>query len=235
MESVEDDRQVRRGPGWRRVALAAALVGAVVAFHALGLGRYFSWAWVREHLELFAAFVREHLLLAAVVFFLSYAAATALSLPVAGVLSLAAGALFGRWLAAGVVVLAATLGATGACLASRYLLRDWVRRHFGPRLRALDAGVQRDGAWYLFTLRLVPLFPFFLVNLGMGLTAMPVRTFAWVSLVGMIPGSLVFTNAGAALRDVHSPADVLSPAVLASLALLGVFPLAVRLVLRRTR
>jgi uncharacterized membrane protein YdjX (TVP38/TMEM64 family) len=215
--------------------LAAVLVLGVAGFYALGLGRYLSWDFLRGHLDELQQQVGEHLLPAAALFFLVYVAATALSLPVATALSLTAGALFGRWLGTGVVLLAATLGATLACLSSRYLFRDWVRRRFGARLAALDRGVERDGAYYLFTLRLVPAFPFFLINLGMGLTPLPAWTFFWVSLLGMLPGTFVYVNAGTALGSVASPSEVLSPGVLASLALLGALPLALRLLARWAR
>jgi uncharacterized membrane protein YdjX (TVP38/TMEM64 family) len=217
---------------WSRGVLVAVLVLGVVGFYALGLNRYFSWDHVRAHLGIWKAQAEEHRLAAVAIFFAVYAAAAALSLPVAGVLSLTGGALFGRWLALVVVDLAATVGATGAFLASRYLFRDAVVRHFGPRLRALDEGVERNGAWYLLSLRLVPLVPFFLINLGMGLTRMRARTFAAVSLVGMLPGAFLYTNAGEALRNIASPRDVLSPEVLVALALVGLVPLALRLLVR---
>jgi uncharacterized membrane protein YdjX (TVP38/TMEM64 family) len=211
------------------------LVLAVAGFYALRLHRYVSWDYLRGHLDLLQAHVQEHLLTALLLFLLLYVAVTALSLPVAAALSLAAGALFGRWLGTGVVSLAATLGATLAFLSSRYLFRAWVERRFGDGLARLDRGVERDGAYYLLTLRLVPLFPFFLVNLGMGLTRMRAWTFAWVSLVGMLPGTFLYVNAGTELGRLASPRDVLSPGLLVSLALLGVVPLALRLLLRGRR
>jgi uncharacterized membrane protein YdjX (TVP38/TMEM64 family) len=211
-----------------RWALAAFLILAVGGFYALGLQRYFSWEYVRGHLDALRAWVEQNRLLALGAFFLVYVAAAALSLPIATVLSLTAGALFGRWLGTAVVSLAATLGATLACFSSRYLFRDSVQRRFGERLRAINDGVERDGAYYLFSLRLVPLFPFFLINLGMGLTRMGLTTFAWVSLLGMLPGTFVYVNTGAALGTLASPKDVLSPVVLVALALLGVAPLLLR-------
>ena len=220
-------------PAWSRWVLAAGLVLAVVAFYALGLDRYVSWDYVRSHLDAIQARVREDPLPAALAFFLVYVAVTALSLPAAAVLTLLGGAVFGRWLATGVVSVAATVGATLAFLSSRYLFRDWVRRSFGPRLEALDRGVGREGAYYLLTLRLVPLFPFFLINLGMGLTRMRARTFAWVSFVGMLPGTFVYANAGTAIGSLESPKDVLSPGVIVSLALLGLLPLVLKLLFRR--
>jgi uncharacterized membrane protein YdjX (TVP38/TMEM64 family) len=212
---------------WPRWALAASLILAF-GFYALALHRYFEWEYARSHLDIWQAQVQQHLLLALLLVFGVYLAATALSLPVAAVLTLLAGALFGRWLGTGVVSLASTLGATLAFLGSRYLFRDWVQRHFGERLHVLNEGVAKDGAYYLFTLRLVPAFPFFLVNLGMGLTPLRVRTFFWVSLLGMLPGTFLYVNAGKALGSIDSARDILSPGVLVSLALLGVVPLAIR-------
>jgi uncharacterized membrane protein YdjX (TVP38/TMEM64 family) len=211
-----------------RLVLVALLVALVATFYALGLHRYVSWDYLRSNVDFLQAQVREHLVLALLAFFLAYAAATALSLPIAAPLSLVAGALFDRWLGTGVVALGATLGATLAMLCSRYLFRDFVQRRFGARLKALNEGVERDGAYYLFTLRLVPLFPFFLINLGMGLTRMRVSTFFWVSLVGMLPGTFLYVNAGRELARIDAPADVLSPTLLVSLALLGIVPLVFR-------
>jgi uncharacterized membrane protein YdjX (TVP38/TMEM64 family) len=222
----------RRPPG-RRWLLAALLVLGVAGFYALGLHSYLSWGYLRAHLDELEAWVGGHYFLALGLFFLAYVAVTALSLPAATVLSLAAGVLFGRWVGTALVLLAATLGATLAFLSSRYLLRDWVRRRFGARLAAVDAGVERDGAYYLLTLRLVPAFPFFLVNLAMGLTPMRAWTFAWVSLVGMLPGTFLYVHTAATLRDIHSPGEILSPGVLVTLGLLGVVPLALRWLVRR--
>src|SRR5262249_20170446 len=134
-----------RRPAWTRWLLAAALLLAVAGFYASGLYRYFDWDYVRDHLDDLQAEVQQHLLLSLLIFFLLYVAMTALSLPAAAVLTVLAGALFGRWLGTGVVSLASTLGATLAFLSSRYILRDWVQRRFGPRLAPINEGVQKDG------------------------------------------------------------------------------------------
>src|SRR5262249_29752126 len=194
----------------------------------LGVHRYFSWDFVRSDLGAWQAQVRDNLALALLVFFLVYVAVTALSLPAAALLTMVAGALFGRWLGTGVVSIASTLGATLAFLSSRYALRDWVQRKFGDRLGPLNRGVERDGAYYLFTLRLVPALPFFLINLGLGLTPMRVTPFAAVSWLGMLLGTFLYVNAGTELATLDSPEDLLSWTVLGSLALLGIVPLAVR-------
>lgn len=217
---------------WRRWLVLAGIVGLMGAYHALGGPQWLSWEAVKGGLDDWTARAEAAPLLAVALFFVVYVAVTALSLPVATVLGLLAGALFGRWLGTAVVSAASTLGATLAFLISRYLLRDWVTSRFGPRLAAVNRGLQRDGAYYLFTLRLMPVFPFFLVNAAMGLTAMPAGTFAAVSWAGMLLGTFVYVNAGTALASMESPRDALSPPVLGALALLGLVPLAIRLLLR---
>src|SRR6516165_1185380 len=174
---------------------ALILLAACTGFYALGLHHYLSLDYLRTKLDIWQAQVRHNPAPVLVLFIVVYTAVTGLSLPVATPLSLVAGALFGRWLGTGVVSLASTLGATGAFLTSRYLLRDWVQRRFGARLERLNQGIDQDGAYYLFTLRLVPVFPFFLINLGMGLTRMGVWRYAWVSLLGMLPGTFLYVNA----------------------------------------
>ncbi len=156
---------------------------------------------------------------------LLYVAVTALSLPGAAILTLAAGAIFGLWRGTLIVSFASTIGASLAFLSSRYLLRDWVKARFGNRIAAIDRGIARDGAFYLLTLRLIPAFPFFLVNLAMGLTAMRLLTFALVSQAGMLLGTLVYVNAGTQLAAIESTRDILSPALIGSFVLLGLFPL----------
>jgi uncharacterized membrane protein YdjX (TVP38/TMEM64 family) len=200
----------------------------VLGFYVLGLHRYFDWEYVRSQLDDLKARKDQHFLLALLLFFVVYVVLTALSLPAAATLTVLAGFLFGRWWGTGVVSLASTLGATLAFLSSRYLFRDWVQRRFGARMKPIFDGVERDGAYYLFLLRLVPVVPFFLINLGMGLTPMRVTTFAVVSWAGMLLGTILYVNAGAAAGDIRSPRDILTPGVLVSFALLGIVPLVLR-------
>lgn len=216
-----------------RWILAVLLILAVVGFYLLGLQRYFSWEYVRGNLDAWKAQVESNLPLSLTLFFLLYVVVTALSLPAAALLTLVGGALFGRWITTGVVSVAATIGATLAFLSSRYILRDWVQRRFARQLVGINQGVERDGAYYLFTLRLVPVVPFFLINLGMGLTPLRVGTFAAVSWVGMLPGTFLYANAGTELATLDSPAGLLSWPVLGSLALLGIVPLVIRKLLDR--
>jgi pyruvate/2-oxoglutarate dehydrogenase complex dihydrolipoamide dehydrogenase (E3) component/uncharacterized membrane protein YdjX (TVP38/TMEM64 family) len=208
-----------------RWLLAVALIAAVAAFYALDLGQYFSLAYFKSQQAGIDATYQAHPVQTLAIFFLVYGAATALSFPGAAVLTLAAGALFG--LAAGTLIVsfASTLGATLAFLSSRFLLRDWVQKRFGDRLKAINEGVAKDGPFYLFTLRLVPAFPFFVINLAMGLTPIATRTFYWVSQLGMLAGTLVFVNAGTQIARIESAAGILSPGLLISFTLLGLFPL----------
>ena len=150
-------------------------------------------------------------------------------------LSLLAGALFGRWLGFAVVSLAATLGATIAMLASRYVLRDWVQRRFGHRFAALNRGFERDGVYYLLTLRMMPVVPFWLINLGMGLTPIRARTFALVSWLGMMPATVLYVNAGTELATIESPRDVLSVNILIALLALACVPLMIKFAVSRLR
>jgi uncharacterized membrane protein YdjX (TVP38/TMEM64 family) len=158
-------------------------------------------------------------------YFVLYVLVTALSLPGALVLTLAGGAVFGIVEGFLLVSFASTLGATLAFLAARYVLRDWVQLRFGEKLKPINDGIQREGAFYLFTLRLVPVFPFFLINLLMGLTPMRTLTYYWVSQVGMLAGTMIYVNAGTQLAAIDSLKGIVSPAIILSLAALGLFPL----------
>jgi uncharacterized membrane protein YdjX (TVP38/TMEM64 family) len=218
----------RRLVWWPRLILLAAVAAAVVAYYASGLNGRFSVAELRQLFDDYRARVAENPWSSVLIYFAIYVCVAAFSLPIAVWLSLLAGALFGRWLGTGVVIVAATAGATLAFVASRYLFRGLVQRRFGHRLAVINAGIERDGAYYLFTLRLIPAVPFWLINLGMGLTPMRVGTFAGVSFVGMLPGTFLYVNAGTELARINSPRDVLSLPVVASLALLGILPLILR-------
>ncbi len=201
------------------IAVIIALVFAFDLHSALTLNG------LKNGLDQFRSFQAESPWLVAGAFFLAYVVVTAFSIPGAAVMTLGAGALFGLLHGLVLVSFASTLGATLAFIGARYLLRDTVQSKFGKRLKAINQGVEREGAFYLFTLRLVPVFPFFLVNLLMGLTAMKVWTFFWVSQVGMLAGTAVYVNAGTELAQIDSLSGILSPGLILSFALLGVFPL----------
>jgi pyruvate/2-oxoglutarate dehydrogenase complex dihydrolipoamide dehydrogenase (E3) component/uncharacterized membrane protein YdjX (TVP38/TMEM64 family) len=213
----------------RQVIVALAFALAVAAFVAVGGPSYLTLEAAQARLgELEAVRSRSPLVFAAA-FGAAYAASVALSVPGALVLTLLAGALFGPWLGTLVVSLASTLGACGAFLLARTLLRDAVRVRVGPRLAGLEEGLARDGVWYLLTLRLVPLFPFVLVNLAMGLTPLRLRTYAGVSMLGMLPGTFAYVNAGSALASLESLSGLVGPRFLAAMAVLGFLPLVLRL------
>ena len=208
-----------------KLLLLFAIAAAVGLFFALDLGHYLSLDWLKAQQAAIAAYRADHPLAAVAAYFALYVAVTALSLPGAALMTLAGGAVFGLLWGTLIVSFASSIGATLAFLASRFLLRDWVMARFGRRLAAIDAGVRKEGAFYLFTLRLVPVFPFFLVNLLLGLTAMKARTFYWVSQLGMLAGTVVYVNAGTQLARIDSLAGIVSPGLLLSFALLGIFPL----------
>jgi len=209
-----------------RKLLVIALVGLAIGLYVgLDLGRYLSLEWFKSQQAAIEAWRAGHPLVAALAFFAVYVAVTALSLPGATVMTLAIGAVFGLAWGTLIASFASSVGALAAFLLTRFLLGDWVQARFGDRLQAVNAGVAKDGAFYLFTLRLVPVFPFFLINLAMALTPIRAWTFYWVSQIGMIAGTLVYVNAGTQLARIESLSGILSPGLLASFALLGVFPL----------
>ena len=212
----------------KRWWLVVVLAGLVAAFHALDLGQVLSLATIKSRQAELEAWRATQPALAALLFFAGYVAAAALSLPGAAVMTLAAGAVFGLGWGTLIVSFASTIGATLAFLTARWLLGDWVQARFGERMAAVNAGVARDGGFYLFTLRLVSLFPFFMINLAMGLTSMRPSTFHWVSQLGMLAGTLVYVNAGTQLARIESLSGIVSPGLLGSLVLLGVFPLVAR-------
>ena len=223
-------RRGTRAAGWAGALLA--LLAVAWAWQHFGLGALLTLDQLKASRDALSARVAAQPLATAAVFFAVYVGAAALSIPGAVVLTLAAGALFGLGWGLLLVSFASSLGALLAFLASRYLLRDALQARFGRALQPIDDGVRRNGAFYLLTLRLVPVFPFWLINLLMGLTPMPAARFYAVSQVGMLAGTAVYVNAGTQLAAIRSPADVLSPGLLASFVLLGLFPLLAQAVVR---
>ncbi len=213
---------------FRKLALVVALGLAIAAFYAFDLGQYLNLQTLKDKQAAIAAFHADSPFLSGAAYFVIYVLATALSIPGAVLLTLAGGAVFGLFWGTVIISFASTIGATLAFLMSRFLLRDWVTRRFGQRLAAIDQGVRHEGALYLFTLRLVPVFPFFLINLLLGLTAMKAHTFYWVSQLGMLAGTVVYVNAGTQLARLDSLSGILSPGLLGAFALLGIFPLLAR-------
>jgi len=212
----------------RKVLLLIAVLLGSVAFFALGLDRYFSLAFLKESQASLATLREQQPLQLALGFFLVYVAVTALSLPGAVIVTLAGGAIFGLGWGLLLVSFASSIGATLAFLTARFLLRDVVQSRFGQRLNDVNKGIQKDGAFYLLTLRLIPVVPFFVINLLMGLTKMKTWTYYWVSQLGMLAGTAVYVNAGTQLGQLDSLQGILSPALLGSFVLLGLFPLIAR-------
>ena len=212
-------------PSFGRIALAALIVAAIVAAFWLRLGDILTLESLKARRTDLADMLAHRPLPIMAGYFVIYVVAVALSIPGAAILSVAGGAIFGFVRGLALVAFAATLGASLAFLGSRYLFRDWVRRHFGRQIAAIDRGIERDGIFYLLTLRLNPIFPFFLINLAMGLTRMGLIRFALVSLVGMLPAAAVYVNAGTQLARIDELGDILSAQLIGSLVLLSLFPL----------
>ena len=214
-----------------KILVLLVLAVAVAAYFTFDLGQYLNLAFLKSSQRSFQAYYTAHPLQTVALYFVLYVLVTALSIPGATVVTLLGGALFGLWLGLVLVSFASAIGATCAFLASRYLLHDWVREHFRKQFDAIDEGFERDGAFYLLSLRLLPAFPFFVVNLLMCLTKMRTSTYYWVSQLGMLAGTVVYVNAGTHLAQINSVRDILSPALIGSFMLLGLFPFAVRLLM----
>jgi uncharacterized membrane protein YdjX (TVP38/TMEM64 family) len=209
----------------RKILILLVFAAVVAAFYFLGLGKYLTLESLKANRASLEDLRGTYAFLFSAVFVLIYIVQTAFSLPGAAILSLAAGAIFGVLQGTLHVMLGATVGAILAFLVSRTLLRDWVVKKFGGRMEGIDRGLRENGLSYLLFLRLVPAFPFFLVNLACGVTGLPLRTYALGTLFGIMPGSLVFVNAGASLAAIESVRQVASPRVLGSFVLLGLFAL----------
>ena len=225
MATAPPDQPPARGNRWVKVALLALFAGAVIAFFALGGQRYLTLETIKTHRDALLAFTEAHFALALVIGFVVYAGAVAFSLPGALLLSLTTGFVFGRWVGTLLVVLAATAGATAVFLAARYIFADAARRRLGALGARINAGFTENAFNYMLFLRLVPLFPFFLVNLAPAFTSIPLRTFVLATFVGIIPGSFVFVNLGQTLGRIESLQGLVSVETLGAFALLGLFAL----------
>ncbi|AYV37843.1 TPA: FAD-dependent oxidoreductase [Aeromonas veronii] len=221
-----------------RLLLALVMGSLIGAFFALDLGRYLTLDALQAQQAAVAQWVDSHFVSASLLFVLIYVLSTALSLPGASLLTLGGSAVFGVAWGLLLVSFASTLGATLAFLSARFLLRDWVTTRFGDKLATFQSGMAKEGAFYLLSLRLIPIFPFFLVNLLMGLTSIRVSTYYWVSQLGMLPGTFVYVLAGSELGQLTSTGNILSPGLMVALTLLGLMPwlvkkLTAKLALRR--
>jgi len=218
----------------KKIVLGIIFVALIVLL-GVNFGQYLTLDNAKAQQAELATFIANNFTVAAASYFLAYIAITAFSIPGAAVVTLLGAALFGFWTSLLLVSFASTIGATLAFLSSRYLLRDWVQSKFGEKLNAINQGVEKDGAFYLFSLRLIPVFPFFLINLLMGLTPIATMRFYLVSQLGMLPGTAVYLNAGTQLAQIDSLSGIVSPTVLASFALLGLFPVIAKWVMGKIK
>ena len=227
--SIPASLQVSSSPSRKsvrgKIVIALIFAAAVAAYFYFDLKQYLTLESLKAHRDQLLAYTDAHFVAAVAIFSALYVLQTTFSLPGGALLSLTGGFLFGSVLGTLIVIIPATLGATLAFLVARYLLRDWVERKFGDRLAAFQKGFARNAFSYLLTLRLIPLFPFFLVNLVSGLTRISLGTYVAATALGIIPGTFVFANAGRQLGSINSLSDVASPAVLGAFGLLALFAL----------
>lgn len=210
--------------GLKKLFFCILIAATFATYFYLDLGQYLSLVGLKAHQHTLTSYVSDHFALAALIFGAVYISTTALSLPGAAVLTLAAGAIFGFWTGLILVSFSSTLGATLAFLSSRFLLRDFVQTKFRNKLKIINNGIEQDGAFYLFSLRLIPAFPFFLINLAMGLTPLRTSTFFFVSHIGMLAGTAAYVNAGTQLSRISSLKGILSIEIILSFSLLGLLP-----------
>ena len=209
----------------KKIALFSLVAGFAGLFFIFDLGQYLNLDYIKSQQAMIDDYYTRQPLTTVLTYTLVYIAVTALSLPGATIMTLAGGAVFGLTIGTVTISFASTIGATLAFLVARYLLQDMIQNRYGDRLSTINRGIETDGPLYLFTLRLIPIFPFFLINLLMGIT--PIRTWQYylISQLGMLPATIVYVNAGRQLGTIESPGDILSPGLLLSFALLGLFPL----------
>lgn len=220
----------------QKLLILAVLVIAAMVFFALGLNRYLSFEWIKStHQDLTNAFAENPFMVAGA-FMAILTGAMALSIPGSVLtLALAAGAIFGLWWGIPIVLVGIVVGDSLAFLMARYLFRDWVERRFAQQATMMQRGFERNGAYYLFAMRLAAVIPFFIVNWTMALTRMKLRLFAPVSFLGLVPVTAIYVNAGTQLAQIENPGDIISLPVLVSLGLLGIAPIILRLMMNRTR
>ena len=208
-----------------KIALVVAILAIIAAFFIFDLQQYFSLDYLKQQQSSLNQLYADNPALIAAIFFFVYVIFAALALPAATILTLAGGAIFGFWVGLLVVSFASTIGATIAFILTRYLFHDAIESKFGHRLQTINAGIEREGAFYVFGLRLVPLFPFVMINSLLALTKLKTSTFYWASQIGMLAGTAVYVNAGTQIAQIQSLGDVADPKLLLSFALLGVFPI----------
>ena len=219
----------------KKVAILLLVALGWAAFFWFDLGRYFSFEALRAEQASLHALVEAHRWLSMLAYLGIYVLLATLSLPGAGPLTLAGGAIFGFWVGVPLATVSASAGALSALLVSRYLFRASIERRFGERMKPINAGLEREGAYYLFTMRLVPVMPYLLINLLMGLTTMPAWRYVWVSALGMLPAEFAYVYAGTQLRDIQRASDILRPGIVIAFATLALLPLLLGLIMRRIR
>jgi len=215
----------------KRISLVVVIAVLIASFFIFDLSQYLTLESLKNNQQALSQYIQENWLIAFVAYLLIYTVATALSVPGAAILTLGAGALFGFGWGLLLASFASSIGATLAFLASRFLLRDWVKSTFSKRFESIDKGIEKDGAFYLLSLRLVPIFPFFMINLVMGVTSIKTLTYYWVSQVGMLAGTAVYVNAGTQLVEIDQLSDILSAELILSFVLLGIFPIIAKFIL----
>lgn len=218
----------KKSSNLNKIVIVLVIIVLVAVFKIFNLGDYLTLTYIKESQEKFQVIYSDNRAAVIGSYMLIYILVTSLSLPGAVVMTLAGGAFFGLVVGTVVVSFASTIGATFACFVSRFILRDWIQGRFGEKLKMVNEGVEKEGAFYLFTVRLIPVFPFWLINLVMGLTSMRLVTFYWVSQIGMLAGTIVFVNAGKELAKIDSLSGILSPGLIMSFVLLGLLPLITR-------
>ncbi len=212
----------------KRLLILALVVAVAAVIKTLGLDQYLTLSYLKHSRQALLDLYHAHPFLFTAGYFITYVVVTALSIPGAVVMTLAGGAILGLVTGTIVISFASTIGATLAFLLARFLLRQWVESRFGDKIQVVNKGIEEEGAFYLFTLRLIPAFPFFVINVVMGLTRMGTGTYFLVSQIGMLPGTIVYVNAGAELAKIESVSGILSPRLIGAFALLGILPLAAR-------
>jgi len=212
----------------KKIAIILIAIVIITIFYIFDLDRFLTLSYIKNSQENFKALLSEHTLFVIACYMGIYILVTSISLPGATVLTLAGGALFGLWVGTIIVSISSAIGATIACFFSRFLLRDWVNARFGDRVKTIDEGIKNEGAFYLFSLRLIPVFPFFVINLVLGLTKMSLFKFAWVSQLGMLLGTIVYVNAGKEIAKIDSLSGILSLNLIFSFILLVASPIVIK-------
>ena len=212
----------------RKIVIVFVIISIIGAFKIFNIGQYFTLSYIKESQESFELLYTESPVAVIAAYIVIYIITTSLSLPGAAVLTIGGGALFGLITGTLVVSFASTIGATIACFVSRFLLRGWIQGKFSEKIKKVNEGVESEGAFYLFTLRLIPVFPFWMINILIGVTKMPLFKFYWVSQLGMLPGTIVYVNAGKELAKIESLKGILSPSLILSFVLIGILPIIVK-------